>query len=99
MRAHPPPQPPSDSGIGNAAASSSAGVQGSRERPDSALQRHPTAFPSFGDSPAAGPGRAITSSNDGVFANLNAKPERGEKNEDLPPVCGFVACFLFFFLG
>ncbi|RMJ26296.1 metal homeostatis protein BSD2 [Aspergillus sp. HF37] len=86
MRAHPPPQPPSDSGIGNAAASSSAGGQGqSRDRPDSALQRHPTAFPSFGGSPAAGPGRAITSSNDGVFANLNAKPERGEKNEDLPP--------------
>lgn len=28
------------------------------------------------------------STNDGVFANLNAKPERGEKNEeDLPPVC------------
>jgi hypothetical protein len=28
----------------------------------------------------------ISSSNDGVFANLAAKPERGEKNEDLPPV-------------
>lgn len=27
----------------------------------------------------------ISSSNDGVFANLAAKPERGEKNEDLPP--------------
>lgn len=25
-------------------------------------------------------------SNDGVFANLAAKPERGDKNEDLPPV-------------
>lgn len=30
---------------------------------------------------------AFSSSNDGVFANLNAKPERGEKNEDQPPVC------------
>ena len=29
----------------------------------------------------------ISSANDGVFANLAAKPERGEKNEDLPPVC------------
>ena len=26
-------------------------------------------------------------SNDGVFANLNAKPERGEKLEEQPPVC------------
>lgn len=25
--------------------------------------------------------------NDGVFANLSAKPTRGEKAEDLPPVC------------
>lgn len=28
----------------------------------------------------------FTSANDGVFANLNAKPERGEKLEDHPPV-------------
>jgi hypothetical protein len=27
-----------------------------------------------------------TSANDGVFANLNAKPERGEKLEEHPPV-------------
>ena len=27
-----------------------------------------------------------SSSNDGVFANLNAKPERGEKIEEQPPV-------------
>ncbi|MCJ1405584.1 hypothetical protein MMC11_008812 [Xylographa trunciseda] len=27
----------------------------------------------------------FSSSNDGVFANLNAKPERGEKTEDQPP--------------
>ncbi|KAL2386001.1 hypothetical protein RJ035_004824 [Blastomyces gilchristii] len=29
--------------------------------------------------------------NDGVFANLAAKPERGEKTEDLPPVCNSTA--------
>ncbi|ODH14232.1 hypothetical protein ACO22_06630 [Paracoccidioides brasiliensis] len=29
--------------------------------------------------------RAAGSANDGVFANLAAKPERGEKTEDLPP--------------
>lgn len=29
----------------------------------------------------------LSSANDGVFANLNAKPERGEKTEEQPPVC------------
>ncbi|PGH15101.1 hypothetical protein AJ79_02627 [Helicocarpus griseus UAMH5409] len=29
--------------------------------------------------------RGAGSTNDGVFANLDAKPERGEKTEDLPP--------------
>lgn len=37
-------------------------------------------------TPALGGSRQIALSNDGVFANLNAKPERGEKREDLPPV-------------
>ena len=32
------------------------------------------------------PFTTFSSSNDGVFANLNAKPERGEKLEELPPV-------------
>lgn len=31
--------------------------------------------------------RGAGTTNDGVFANLAAKPERGEKTEDLPPVC------------
>ncbi|MCJ1471726.1 hypothetical protein MMC13_000366 [Lambiella insularis] len=31
------------------------------------------------------PYTTFSSSNDGVFANLNAKPERGEKSEDQPP--------------
>ena len=42
-------------------------------------------LPNF-TTPASGGSRQIAPSNDGVFANLNAKPERGEKNEDLPPV-------------
>ena len=29
---------------------------------------------------------SFSSANDGVFANLNAKPERGEKSEEQPPV-------------
>lgn len=42
--------------------------------------------------------RVVNSSNDGVFANLAAKPERGEKSEDLPPVCISFFPFLSFFL-
>jgi hypothetical protein len=34
----------------------------------------------------AGGHNQFTSANDGVFANLNAKPERGEKLEEQPPV-------------
>lgn len=85
MRANPPPQASPDSGSGNSSASSSADQVQLREQPDP-LQRRPTVFPSL-STPAGGPGRMISSSNDGVFANLAAKPERGEKNEDLPPVC------------
>lgn len=85
MRANPPSQASPDSGSGNASASSSAEQVELREQPGP-LQRRPTVFPSL-STPAGGPGRTISSSNDGVFANLAAKPERGEKNEDLPPVC------------
>lgn len=58
------------------------------------LQRTVTEFP--GATPAGVrysnviPGAALpsqfASANDGVFANLNAKPERGEKTEEQPPV-------------
>ena len=34
----------------------------------------------------AAPFSAFSHSNDGVFANLSAKPERGEKIEEQPPV-------------
>ncbi|KAJ5679677.1 hypothetical protein N7462_007921, partial [Penicillium macrosclerotiorum] len=46
--------------------------------------RRPTILPSF-TTPGSGGSRSVAPSNDGVFANLAAKPERGEKNEDLPP--------------
>lgn len=62
------------------------------------LQRTVTEFP--GVTPAGVrqsivPGAAVpnqyTAANDGVFANLNAKPERGEKTEEQPPVrCSFL---------
>lgn len=53
----------------------------------SSTQRRTTILPSF-TSPANSRVIGTGSSNDGVFANLNAKPERAEKQEeDLPPVC------------
>ena len=88
MRANPQPHPPADSG--NAAPSSSTGNTDTQQgqHPSAALQRRPTEFPTL-SSAAAAPGRVISSSNDGVFANLAAKPVPGEKNEDLPPVCAY----------
>lgn len=51
----------------------------------SSTQRRGTMLPTF--TSTASPRLVGTgSSNDGVFANLNAKPERAEKQEDLPPV-------------
>lgn len=59
----------------------------------SSTQRRATLLPNFSSSANSrlvGTG----SSNDGVFANLNAKPERAEKSEeDLPPVC-FISLLL-----
>lgn len=50
------------------------------------LERRVTELPVF--TPAVSTGsRAITRpTHDGVFTNLSAKPERGEKTEDQPPV-------------
>ena len=51
----------------------------------------PTETPAALDVPArpytgSSPYSSFSHSNDGVFANLNAKPERGEKLEEQPPV-------------
>lgn len=84
MRAHPEPS----AGSSREGAPSSAGSNeqtSQSHQSSSTLQRRPTILPSF-STPSSGAGRVISSSNDGVFANLAAKPERGEKNEDLPPV-------------
>lgn len=43
----------------------------------------------------ATPYSTFSHSNDGVFANLNAKPERGEKLEEQPPVSTLVAICLW----
>lgn len=65
-----------------ASSSSSVSRSDSPDQSRSGIIRRPTMLPNF-----ATPGsRQIAPSNDGVFANLNAKPERGEKSEDLPPV-------------
>ena len=45
-------------------------------------------------SSGAAPFSAFSHSNDGVFANLSAKPERGEKIEEQPPVSTQTARYL-----
>jgi hypothetical protein len=62
-------------------------VGATTERPP-AIERRPTQFPVFTPTPRAGTGRVYGggSGSDGVFANLSAKPEMGEKLEEHPPV-------------
>jgi len=52
------------------------------------IERRPTHLPVFAE-PARANGRVYGggSGSDGVFANLSAKPEAGEKTEEHPPVC------------
>lgn len=65
-------------------------TEGSRPVP---IQRTVTEFPGVLPSPArtrGTPYSTFATSNDGVFANLSAKPERGEKDEEeKPPVSVF----------
>lgn len=84
MRADPDFRAPPDNGH-TATASSSESRVDVQDPTQPGLLRRPTILPSF-TAPASGASRQIASSNDGVFANLAAKPERGEKNDDLPPV-------------
>ena len=58
------------------------------------VERAVTEFPHFTPAAPVQPNRVVgsggqtqyTLANDGVFANLNAKPELGEKEEEQPPV-------------
>ena len=75
---------------GNTTSRDDQNVMNGESRPQP-IQRTITEFPGVG--PLSGgrtrgtPYSTFTSSNDGVFANLNAKPERGEKEEEeKPPV-------------
>ena len=54
------------------------------EQPTSTVPAAPVAAPP--SNRTATPYSTFSSSNDGVFANLNAKPELGEKTEEQPPV-------------
>ena len=52
------------------------------------VERRNTFIPVFApQNPVAGRVYGGGSGGDGVFANLSAKPERGEKTEEHPPVC------------
>ncbi|KAJ5082836.1 hypothetical protein N7532_011879 [Penicillium argentinense] len=70
---------------GAAASSSERRSDGQDQSRISALARRPTILPNFAPTSPGTGSRSVAVSNDGVFANLAAKPERGEKNEDLPP--------------
>lgn len=67
-------------------AASSSGANTESQAGSRGIQRTSTLLPFFGGTSSSNSNRRINSSNDGVFANLAAKPERGEKTEDLPPV-------------
>lgn len=79
----------SESSLGGAGQQQQQQEPPQQQRQSRGLFRRPTILPSFATS-SSGTSRAVASSNDGVFANLAAKPERGEKTEDLPPVCIFL---------
>lgn len=72
---------------GNASASASIRANNANvsivERERVELPQPVTAGNRAGDPAVA---HTFALSNDGVFANLNAKPERGEKTEEQPPV-------------
>ncbi|KAL2865597.1 metal homeostatis BSD2 family protein [Aspergillus lucknowensis] len=57
----------------------------SNSQPPGLPQRRQSLLPFFRGTSGSGSTRPLPSSNDGVFANLAAKPERGEKTDDLPP--------------
>ena len=54
--------------------------------PPPGLQRRVTELPSF-NTQAPVSGRVYGGGNGGVWANLSAKPTRGEDAEEKPPVC------------
>jgi hypothetical protein len=75
---------PTDTETATEAASAPAASESTR-RPPPVIQRRDTHLPVF--TPVA-PGRIYGggSQSDGVFSNLSAKPELGEKLEEHPPV-------------
>lgn len=89
MRAQPGGQSATDTSTSTSAepvgAASSSGANTESQAGSRGVQRTSTLLPFFGGTSSSNSNRRINSSNDGVFANLAAKPERGEKTEDLPP--------------
>ncbi|KAJ5086841.1 hypothetical protein NUU61_008148 [Penicillium alfredii] len=84
MRADPDFRTAADNGQTATASSSDSRIENYSQSQGPGTPRRPTILPSFTTTPSGG-SRATPASNDGVFANLAAKPSRGEKNEDLPP--------------
>ncbi|KAJ5172907.1 hypothetical protein N7492_005500 [Penicillium capsulatum] len=84
MRANPDASSSIDHGPAAASSSSETGTDVHHQPHVSMPPRRTTILPRF-LSRFSGANQSSAPSNDGVFANLAAKPERGDKNEDLPP--------------
>jgi hypothetical protein len=65
----------------------------SETRPPPPIERRPTHLPEFARPRPTGRVYGGGSGSDGVFANLSAKPEAGEKTEEHPPVSTFFLPF------
>lgn len=67
-------------------------LEATTEAPRPIIERRPTHLPVFSQPTHQPSGRVYGggSASDGVFANLSAKPETGEKQEEHPPVSNHV---------
>ena len=85
---------------GNPSPAGSGEAEDGDERPRQ-IQRRVTELPTFVPAPAPGAnGPAVGGGNsvhDGVFANLSAKPTRGEELDEKPPVCQPASLLCLFF--
>lgn len=84
MRANPDASSPTDNGPVSASSSSETRPDDQDRSHASMPSRRTNILPRF-LTRLSGANQLSAPSNDGVFANLAAKPERGDKNEDLPP--------------
>jgi hypothetical protein len=72
--------------LGESQQSGGDGHDNQGDNPRQAIERRVTQLPVFSTPSAAESGRRVYGGNDGVFANLSAKPQAGEDLDEKPPV-------------